>query len=250
MPQAQAKIAIISAVFGNYDSIKQQRIENAKSVDWFLFTDAPPQHHVHPWKCITQPYHLEACPQTFNDIKDKRIFNMMSAKYYKAQTHNIPLLAPYDYYIWIDGSIFLRDNFINNVLETIQQSGPSDIISFKHSARNNILDEVKESVGMNKYRGIADKIVNQYNDYIGQGFKDDVGLFENTVMIKRNNPKSSTIFDMWWEHNVKYSYQDQISFPFVLWKTNTTPFLIHEYVFNNTRFSFITKETFNVSHHW
>jgi hypothetical protein len=42
------------------------------------------------------------------------------------------------------------------------------------------------------------------------------------------------IFDDWWVENVKNSFQDQISFPYVLWKNNKYPeHIIQQNMYNN-----------------
>ena len=42
------------------------------------------------------------------------------------------------------------------------------------------------------------------------------------------------LFDDWWNENLQKSYQDQISWPYVLWKNDVLPDnVIYENVFNN-----------------
>ena len=38
----------------------------------------------------------------------------------------------------------------------------------------------------------------------------------------------------WWEENLMYSYQDQLSLPYVLWKNNAKPLLLNETEFNES----------------
>lgn len=59
----------------------------------------------------------------YNSIpnSNKLTHNMMSAKFYKVCTHKIPELAKYDYWIWIDGYVYLRDEFVNEMLKLINQ---------------------------------------------------------------------------------------------------------------------------------
>ena len=90
--------------------------------------------------------------------------------------------------------------------------------------------------------------MDQYNAYIEDNFPDNSGLFEKTVFIRRNNLEINNLFDLWWENNLKYSYQDQISYPYVLWKTNIMPdYIIKKNVFNNEDYTY-TDGALNVNH--
>jgi len=99
---------------------------------------------------------------------------------------------------------------------------------------------------MKKYK--SQNIMDQYNAYIEDNFPDNSGLFEKTVFIRRNNLEINNLFDLWWENNLKYSYQDQISYPYVLWKTNIMPdYIIKKNVFNNEDYTY-TDGALNVNH--
>ena len=235
------KIACITSIYGNYDNLKTPNIKNMDKVDWFCFTDNDKLNN-NVWKIITKKYHLinnnnilhKQYKNNYDNITDARVYNMMCAKYYKIKTHEIDILQDYDYYIWIDGSIILQDDFIINIMKLIDEE--TNLINFKHSCRDNIRDEVILSLQMKKYDNQNLEI--QYNDYINSGFTDDIGLYENTVIIKKNTPDINNLFNNWWIHNLEYSYQDQISYPYVLWKANIIPNIINENVFNNKDYTY------------
>jgi hypothetical protein len=238
------KIAIVTAIFGNYDNIKDHYIDNYTDVDWYCFTDDANLIHNKFWKVILTPYHdinntnidnQIYYKNEYSNIKDNKTMNMMKAKYYKAKTHEIDILKNYDYFIWIDGSLTLRDQFINNINKIIDIPN-NELINFRHSARNNITDESNLCHLWSKY--IDQNLDNQVKYYKKEGFKDDAGLFELTCIIKKNNDRVNKVFDLWWTHNLQHSYQDQISYPFVLWKLKIKPdHIIEENVMNNTDFT-------------
>ena len=238
------KIAIITSIYGNYDNLKIQNINDKNMVDWYCFTD---NNNLKSdlWNIILTPYHIQNNKKdysnfknNYSNIKDKKTYNMMCAKYYKAKTHEINILSDYDYYIWIDGSILLRPNFISNIIDIINTNSQPKLICFKHSVRDNIKDELEVSLKLEKYKN--QDLKNQYNQYINNGYPDSIGLFENTIMIKKNDAKINKLFDEWWIQNLKYSYQDQISLPYVMWKLNIIPdYIINENVFNNQTYSYV-----------
>ena len=236
------KIAIITSIYGNYDNFKSQdNVRGSDKVDWYCFTDNAKIKASEKWKIITTPYHSVInsdylqYKNYYNNINSVKVKNMMSAKYYKLQSHHVGLLQKYDYYIWIDGSIFLRDDFIKNITDLINED--YNLINFKHSVRDNIKDELSASMYA-KYDN--QNLKYQYSQYIKDGFEDNVGLFENTIFIRKNVSHINALFDLWWVHNLKYSFQDQISYPYVLWKSGIkVDKVIHENVFNNEKYSFV-----------
>ena len=235
------KIAVITSIFGNYDNLKEHNINNKDKVDWYCFTD---NTHIqnNTWTIINTPYHLENIDafdiqntNSYPNIKhDQKIYNMMCAKFYKAKAHTIDILKKYDHFIWIDGSIILRPTFLDKMMEHTKHH---ELIQFKHSTRDNIKDETNVSIQMEKYK--SQKINEQYAEYINSGFPDKTGLFENTIMVRKNNNRCNAIYDKWWVHNLKYSYQDQISYPYVLWSLKEIPdYIIEKNVFNNDEYSY------------
>ena len=112
------------------------------------------------------------------------------------------------------------------------------LINFKHSVRDNIKDEVKLTLETKKYK--YQNILGQYDAY--SDFPDNVGLFEMGLSIRKNNLEINSLFDLWWEHNLKYSFQDQISYPYVLWKKNIMPdYVINENIYHNKNYTYIDK---------
>lgn len=236
------KIAIVTSIYGNYDSFKSQdNVEYSDSVDWYCFTDNPKISASKKWKIITTPYHsiinsdYLQYKNYYNNINNEKLYNMMSAKYYKIQSHKIGILQKYDYFIWVDGSIFLRDKFIKNMNLLIKNN--YNLINFKHSVRNNVKSELDASM-YNKYKN--QNLEYQYSQYINDGFNDKMGLYENTVFVRKNNNSINKLFDLWWVHNLKYSFQDQISYPYVLWKSKiNVDKVINQNVFNNKDYCFV-----------
>jgi hypothetical protein len=238
------KIAVVTAIFGDYDNLKTPPpdCELHDKVDWFCFTDNPSMSSSH-WKIIHTPYHLNNSLQEYKDNVHK---NMMNAKYYKIMMHRIPLLQNYDYYIWIDGSVSLRPTFLTNIFPLLS-SNHNRLIHFQHSVRNSVRDELEASMSMQKYKD--QPLREQYDQYRKEGFPDTMGLFENTVFVRKNDTLVNKMMEMWWMHNLNYSYQDQISYPFVLWKTGMRPYVIRENVFDNEQYTFVDKRLCT-NHRW
>lgn len=239
------KIAVITAIFGDYDTLKEPTdVRLKEKVDWFCFTDST-TYSSPLWKIDRRPYHLENETEeekkyrnSISGTQYQKVKQMMSAKYYKLQTHKVESLKGYQYYIWVDGSISLRPTFLENMFKFITSG--KKLINFKH-LRNSVKDEMMASIHMTKYKN--QPLQMQYNAYLQDGFPDTQGLFENTIICKQNNPSINRAFDEWWLQNLKWTYQDQISYTYSLWKHNVYPDqIIYESVFDNPNYSYLKRE--------
>ena len=92
-------VAIITANFGNYDSLKDPNVNNANMVDWYCFTDNTDTKS-EIWNVIDTPYHLQnereyysEYKNSYRNITDPKIRNMMAAKYYKIKAHEIQYVS-------------------------------------------------------------------------------------------------------------------------------------------------------------
>ena len=65
------KIAIITSIYGNYDELKEQNINNKSHVDWFCFTDKKILKKK-GWKIINIPYHTINFNEYYENLKKKR----------------------------------------------------------------------------------------------------------------------------------------------------------------------------------
>jgi O-antigen biosynthesis protein len=244
------KIAIITSIFGGYEKLNPHtNVINKDKVDWYCFTDDPTKHE--SWQIITTPYHILNMEDNhdkyipyknyYANVNDMRVINMMSAKYYKTQAHHIDILQSYEYYIWIDGNISLRDNFVDHLIQLFESNPTAELFVYKHREkdgypdRTSITEEVSFCKDWDKYN--TQDLDGQLQAYKTNGFQDDMGLFQLGVFYRRNNQSINNVYDLWWEHNLKYSYQDQVSFPYVLWKSKKMPdFTIDKSIWNNEEF--------------
>lgn len=63
----------------------------------------------------------------------------------------------------------------------------------------------------------------QIDAYIDEGFPiDEYPLIASGMFIRRNAPHVNAAFDHWLIENFKWTIQDQLSLPYILWKHNLT----------------------------
>jgi hypothetical protein len=220
-------VAIITANYGNYDSIKEVNVYNKDYFDWYLFTDKPLKNDT--YNVIQYPLNFQYAHN--ND------YNRLNAKYIKCQALNIDILKKYEYIIWSDSSLQIKNkNLVKDIIELLKKK--EELYFYQHYCRNNIKDEYEISKTLPKYKN--HNMEEQIKKYINCDCQcqcqcdcqcdceSNFGLYECGIFIFKNNEKNIKIMNDWWEENVKYSYQDQLSLPYVLWKNNTKPFILNE----------------------
>lgn len=245
---SQAKICFITAIYSNYEATCKSYVNQSIPTDFICFTDNP-DIVSNGWKIDTTPYHiLNKSPLDdgtyINSVdKNKHTFNI--AKYYKQAFQNIPILKKYEAVVWLDGTIqvthpqtalFIMNNIYNY-----------KIIGWHHESRYGyLLSEVKCSAIDSRYNSTfwnnqeqpIQDVWGQYDSYLKDGFderyfdklfKNDISKLHYGVWITcfvaflNNDSEVSNFLDLWYLQTLKYTTQDQISFPYVCQKTKMLP---------------------------
>jgi hypothetical protein len=133
----------------------------------------------------------------------------------------------YDFYIWIDSSCTLLHP--ESVRWFLEQCRGCHMAVFKHPDRNTITEEyefVKTKIEeKNKYlvlryeNELADEQMAEIR--ADKAYKDEM-LFASTAFVYANHPKVHALLKEWWYHTSRYHAIDQLSFPYVIWKSKCT----------------------------
>lgn len=130
-----------------------------------------------------------------------------------------------DYWLWIDNNCQLQVD----PNEFLPYLSDCDIVVMPHPERNNIIEEAKILYEWkpNQSKGIQEAI----NKYYEEGYIPS-DLYETKVLMRRNTEKIREFNKIWWNQIQNFSIRDQISFPYVSWKTKT---FINTFPGNNSR---------------
>jgi len=130
-----------------------------------------------------------------------------------------------DYWLWVDNNCQLQ---VNPHLFLPYLVG-CDIVVMPHPERGDIIEEANTLLKWKpeQSQGIQEGI----NQYYGEGYvpKD---LYETKVLMRRNTKKVREFNSLWWEEIKSHSIRDQISFPYISWKTKM---FINTFPGNNSR---------------
>lgn len=196
-------VIFYTALFGQHTDLKEF---DRKGFQCFCFTDDP-ELTSNTWTIIQQP--RVGTPR-------------MDAKWPKMNPDTLGLPLAYgDYTIWVDASIQITD-----IEEMARVCARGDLALFAHPERTNIFEEAGASAVMPKYAGMP--LVEQALAYNADGLPTDHRLWAGGVIARRVDHHHKNIsFGLKWYHECRrWSPQDQISLPYVLFKLGIKPTVI------------------------
>lgn len=240
------KICFITAIYGNYDKTCKKFVKQSVETDFICFTDNENIIN-NGWIIDTTPYHLvktklEDSSYVNSIDNNKNTFNI--AKYYKQSFTNIPILDKYDVIVWLDGTLeIIYDKTSEYILSHIYTQ---KIIGWHHEWRNGFVSSEVEASHFYRYTSTCcngqpqpyQDIDYQWKCYLEDGY--DEMKFKNMpshtnhfgvwitcfVAFLKNDEKVKDFLDLWYLQTLKYTTQDQISFPYVVQKTNIIPYTL------------------------
>ncbi len=212
------RVAIYTAVFGGYDAPLPQPA--CPGVDYICFTDAPGADTPANWR-------IEPRRPRYQHPR-------MSAKLFKMRPD--VELRSYRYTIWIDGNLQITtDTFAAQLLDVLN---PSGLALFRHPDRNKVVDEVAASAPIRKYGGLP--LAEQVKHYERRGYPDTNGLYACGVLVRDGAvPRIRRLNRNWMRENERWTYQDQLSLPYLLWKLRMEPGIIPYNLWDNPLFGFV-----------
>ena len=230
------RAVIYTAIFGGYDTLKQPAAQD-EACDFICFTDMDLPRRVGAWRIV--PIR-----------RDRRAHPRLQAKHFKLMSHQVfprgrlawryAVLSRrphFDLSVWVDGSVrIMSPSFVGDMRERLAD-GPWAM--FIHPDRDCIYEEAQESSGMRKYRDLP--IFPQVEAYRST-VPPRGGLHACTVIVRRE-PVPRRVVEVhgaWWAENLKWTYQDQLSLPYVLRRDGgPDPHPIRECLWNNPWFDIL-----------
>jgi hypothetical protein len=195
------KIVVYSCVVGKYDRIVEP-IYMEPGVDYLMFTDLNlPKNSM--WKKV--------------DITKLDDYKLLSPAQMNRKIKMLPhkFLKEYDYSLYVDGLIEL----VGAVSPIVEQMGDIGFGVHYHNQRDCIYDEAI----MIKYAKKANmnEVKKQLSRYKKDGFPAHYGLYENTILLRKHSDESvCELMEDWWDEYMKFPTRDQLSLPYLIWKTN------------------------------
>ncbi len=125
-------------------------------------------------------------------------------------------LPGYDASLYIDGNVRLLGR-TSEVFTRFLDTGAA-LGVYRHPLRDTVAAEVEACIAAGKADAV--KLRAELADYRAEGFADDQGLIEATILLKNHrSPELDPAMGLWRDLFQRYQTRDQISLPVVVWKT-------------------------------
>jgi hypothetical protein len=187
------KVALVTAIYGDHDSLKPLPVAHGFD-DAVCVTDTDLDGH--GWRVVVDP-----------SGDNPRL----AAKR--------PKMKPFEYVdadvaVWIDAAFQISNGFRDFCIESL---GDNDVVVWEHPEdRDCLYKEASYCQDWPKYS--SSPIRAQTEHYRSEGMPEGFGLWACGAIVWRNNEPARMFGDAWLDENHRWSIQDQVSFPFLVWK--------------------------------
>jgi hypothetical protein len=208
-------IAVYTAIYGGYDPLREQ--PEIPEVEYVCFTDDP--------SLDAKPWQVEHRPPRYK-------YPRLSAKYFKMLPHEV---LPHPLTVWIDASVTITDPTFP---KTFVASATDGLALFPHPDRRDVYEEADYSLTMPKYKGLP--LQEQVAHY---GLPRNSGLYACTVMARQDQRWVRKLGRKWLREIERWSYQDQLSLPYLVWTHGWRVNLFPDYLWVNRWFTISPHES-------
>ena len=121
-----------------------------------------------------------------------------------------------DWSIWLDNkSRLLRDPA--GIVAALKAQSDTEFFAYPHFRRDCVYDEgqVVREMGLDDHRIVLERM----RTYGAEGMPRHFGLIEGHFIVRRHSPAVADFGEEWFDHVRRYSRRDQLSFPYLVWKT-------------------------------
>lgn len=242
------RLVFVTALVSNYETTLKTPVQQDVPVDFIAFVSSPDiTQNGSSWRVINASRYRQGLDATDHDpsmlnslTNNTHSFNL--AKWFKINLHRLPELRCYDVVVWLDATIKLRNPQVARTVLSLHEKGINFIVYEHH--RSSIEEEVAASKSSGRYtttfwNGQAQPLQDvdaQVAAYKADGFdtlwfnslpsdkfwpyslvrRPAFGLYVTCfVSFDMRDPLSHEFLAMWRHHNMKYTTQDQISFPYI-----------------------------------
>ncbi len=198
------RFVIYTIMVGAYGEIHQPSYIDDR-FDYVLFSNEYKEPNVGIWRVLPIPF-----PEEIDRKDNKRL-----SRYPK--THPETMLSNYEASLYIDANIQIMDQWVYNrfvdlVTRKVDYAGIQLVVTgrdciYRHSYDMCITRCENDLNAMPQLQALRK-----------ENFPDHFGLNENNVIFRRHTAKMQQVDELWWQWIVKYSFRDQFSYMYCLWK--------------------------------
>lgn len=195
------KRVVYTCLFGNYETLNEQHCQNKKNIKFICFTDRDD---------------LTSATWDIRRINTIEIGSSRESRRPKLLPHLY--LSDYDESLYIDNRVVLKTDPSSLFDEFLPRGGPG-FVCLRHPWRNCIFDEAE--VIIKNAMDDESRVREQMDVYRNAGFPPGSGLIAGGFILRRHNQADvKRVSEIWFNHILRYSKRDQLSFNFIAWREN------------------------------
>ena len=208
----------------NYNNKEDEEINNLNKIinkdyfDWYYFSNI--NNKISGWDVLNNNYY---------DKKQYKLNKNSINQYFKTQALKLDLLNKYSHIIWIDHTFKINNNFVNDVINIIENHPNNNlfIIDNEYIINENKIKELDID------NNLKNNLLKQYTDY--KPVIKNRKIFNTKFFIYKNHERVLNLFDEWWLECQKYNFKLNLSLAltYILYKNNLVPVLIPNNIINN-----------------
>ena len=193
------KKCVFFCIAGDYDCLHEPTVITP-GWDYICFTNNPK----------LKSKNLEIRYVDNNGLSDKKLSR-------KIKSLNHRWVGDYDISIAIDGSMYPNCNLDNFIDIFLPDDKKIDMVMHDRKIRKGVYAEASKCIA--KKKDDPNIIRQQMDFYRKEGLPEDTGIFSCGIIIRKHNRLNvEEHCERWWQQLKKWSYRDQLSFNYVLWK--------------------------------
>ena len=203
--------AIFTVIIGNYDTIKQPLVVE-EGVEYVLFTNNREIRDTGVWKVVQIPSEQwQGRTERENNILLSRKVKMLPHEY-------LPEVAEWS--IYIDADMVIK----RPLTELFSKLQPETLFAAcRHSYCKNVQEEIADLLAKNMVQ--PEQVKEQWQKYTEWGFRDDIGISENGLLIRRHNDRLvQKLMQLWWSEYQHGCLRDQVSLMPCIYKEDFMPY--------------------------
>lgn len=212
------KLALYSAIFGKYEATAKLLPADI-GIPAIMYTDNPTIADQAPaagWRVVFDESVYERFQANPANGDPAITVPMLAHKYWK--THPLEAMKAagldVDASIWIDGNMQITSMpGVEWVARNVAALGDDDWSLMAHPWRDCVYTEQAYTAAVCWGRYSVEAMARQIAAIEASGHPRGWGLFATGHMIRRHVDAVVATCNVWWDHNVEYSHQDQLSLP-------------------------------------
>ncbi|MGQ4275164.1 glycosyltransferase domain-containing protein [Terrihabitans sp. B22-R8] len=163
--------------------------------------------------CFTDDRSLTSTRWKFIFVDPVDLGPVRTAKMIKIMPHRF--VGAYASSLYIDNTVQLIAS-PDEIWSHLRPDG-SPLVCFHHPWWNCIYTEAEKIIELNY--ADPDVVNAQIGEYRAAGFPVEGGLSHNAILLRRHKDRRlRMISEAWWAQILRYSYRDQLSLPYVMWR--------------------------------